>query len=282
MYFTDAAIDRMIEEDVPYCDLTTQVLGIGGKMGRMEYVTRQQGVLCGTEEAERILAKLGMRVLEAAPSGTLLEPGQVFLQAEGRAEAVHISWKVTQNVLEYASGIASKTRRIINLIKEANPRVSVVTSRKSMPGGKQLAVKAIMCGGAFPHRLGLSETILVFREHMDFMGGVEGFLDQVHGIKARAPEKKLVVETDNVEEAGALARSGVDAVQFDKLKPEELRLAVPQLRAAYPQLLVLAAGGIDEHNAAEFAASGVDALVTSSLFHAKSMDMSVRIYPLEV
>ena len=33
-YIPDYELDRFIEEDVPYGDLTTQLLGIGGRRGR--------------------------------------------------------------------------------------------------------------------------------------------------------------------------------------------------------------------------------------------------------
>lgn len=279
IYISDEALDRLIQEDVPYLDLTTWALGIGSIPGRMEYFSRQEGVLCGTEEVKRILEKLGVKVLHAAPSGGELRPGEVFLSAEGPADAIHMAWKVTQNLLECSSGIATKTRRIVELVHRVNPKVSVVSTRKSFPGVKQLSVKAVLAGGAFPHRLGLSETVLVFEQHLAFMGGLESFLDGIHNIKARLPEKKLLVETDSLEKARRLAEAGVDALQFDKLPPDKLHAAASELKASYPRLALLAAGGIDEHNAAEYAASGVDALVTTCLFFAKPMDMSVRIGP---
>ncbi|MDF2939035.1 MAG: molybdenum utilization protein ModD [Paenibacillaceae bacterium] len=279
IYIPDEALDRMIQEDVPYLDLTTWVLGFGPVPGRMEYFTRQEGILCGTEEAGRILGKLGVQVTHAAPSGHALRPGEIFLTAEGPADAIHMGWKVTQSLLEYCSGIATKTKRVVEAVHSVNPRMPVVTTRKSFPGAKQQSVKAILAGGAFPHRLGLSETVLVFGEHIAFLGGLESFMERIPDIKSRLPEKKLLAETQSLEEAWLLAGAGVDALQFDKLPPEQLRAAAAELKAGFPGLILLAAGGIDEHNAAEYASAGVDALVTTSLFSAKPMDMSVRITP---
>lgn len=279
IYIPDEAIDRMIGEDIPYLDLTTWALDIGGQRGKIEYFSREKAVLCGTEEAMRMLVKLGVTPDFSLPSGTVVEPGQIFLSGTGTAQSLHMAWKVTQNLLECCSGIATKTRRMVDIVKSVNPSVTIASTRKSFPGTKAMSVKAILCGGAAPHRLGLSETVLVFKEHAAFCGGPDAFLERIGELKSRVPEKKLVVETDSVEYALRLCRAGVDCLQFDKLPPEELLAGSAELRAANPNVVLLAAGGIDEHNAAAYAASGVDVLVTTGLFFAKPLDMSVRLLP---
>ncbi|MFD1773851.1 ModD protein [Paenibacillus rhizophilus] len=279
IYIPDEAIDRMIGEDIPYLDLTTWALDIGGKRGKIEYFSREKAVLCGTEEVLRMLVKLGAAPEFSLPSGTAVEPGQVFLSGTGTAQSLQMAWKVTQNLLECCSGIATKTRRIVDKVKSVNPAVSVASTRKSFPGTKAMSVKAILCGGAAPHRLGLSETVLVFKEHAGFCGGPDALVERIGELKSRVPEKKLVVETDSVEYALRLCRAGVDCVQFDKLSPDELLAGSAELRAVNPNVVLLAAGGIDEHNAAAYAASGVDVLVTTGLFFAKPLDMSVRLLP---
>lgn len=50
-------------------------------------------------------------------------------------------------------------------------------------------VKAILTGGALPHRLGLSETFLLFDEHLRFMSGLDAALPQLRAIKTRLGEK---------------------------------------------------------------------------------------------
>jgi molybdenum transport protein len=55
MYISDELIDRFFKEDVPYIDLTTLVLGIGGQKGTIQFFSREDAVLCGTEEVIKIL-----------------------------------------------------------------------------------------------------------------------------------------------------------------------------------------------------------------------------------
>lgn len=63
VFIPDGRIDQFILEDMPYIDLTTEVLGIGEEPGEIEYFTREDCVLAGVEEAARVLGKTGARVI---------------------------------------------------------------------------------------------------------------------------------------------------------------------------------------------------------------------------
>jgi molybdenum transport protein len=278
-YIPDSEIERFIEEDVPYVDLTTHLLGIGLKRGKIIYSTREETQLCCTEEASRLLNKLGAVTTRRLPSGTKVPSGTEFLEAEGTAEALHSGWKAALNLLEYASGVANRTARIVQAAKAVNPNVTVVTTRKSFPGTKKIVIKAVMAGGALPHRLGLSETILIFKQHTAFMGGLDEFLKTVPNLRAKAKETKIIVEAESISEAMQLAKAGVDVVQMDKLKPEELTKLVSELWAVNPVVKISAAGGINEANVAAYAATGVDIIVLSSVYFGKPADMKVVIGP---
>jgi molybdenum transport protein len=68
-------------------------------------------------------------------------------------------------------------------------------------------------------------------------------------------------------------------VQLDKIAPAELADTVTAIRAANPDILISAAGGINEANAAEYAATGIDIIVLSSVYFGKPSDIGVRILP---
>ena len=279
--FPDARIDAFIAEDVPYVDLTSEVLGINDVPGEMEYFTREACVLAGTDVAQRIMDKLGCEVVSAAADGKRLEPGEVFFTVRGQAADLHAAWKVCLNVFDHLSAVATKTRSMVDAAHAANPHCEVLTTRKSMPGAKDLLTCAVMAGGAFPHRLGLSETILVFEHHLTFFGGFERFVEELPNIKAKCVEKKLFVEAD-AERALVLAQhsvdgTGVDGIQLDKVPVEQLAELVLRLRGINPRLTLIAAGGINPQNAGAYAACGVDGLATTAPFTAKPIDMSVHM-----
>ena len=275
----DSDIESFIEEDVPFGDLTTHLLGIGQCLGRIVFATREDTTLCCTEEAAKVLQKCGATISLCMPSGTKLPVGSQFLIAEGSANSLHAGWKVALNLLEYASGIASRTHRIVKKCREVNPALSIVTTRKCFPGTKKVSIKAVVAGGALPHRLGLSESVLVFKQHTAFLGRLESFLNFVDELRQKARETKIIVEADSVAEALLIAQGGVDILQLDKIAPSVLADTVKSIRAINPSILISAAGGINEANASEYAATGIDIVVLSSVYFGKPSDIDVNIYP---
>lgn len=272
----DSRLEMLLNEDVPYIDLTSTVLGINQEPGEIEYYSREDCVLCCTEEVVRMMSSLDVTVTLSKPSGSHIAADETFLKAYGSAGSLHMAWKVCLNMFDHYSAIATKTDKMVRAVKAENPRCEVLTTRKSAPGCKDLTIKAIITGGALPHRLGLSETVLVFDQHLEFIGGIDGLIAQLNDIKSRVIEKKLFVEAD-ANNARRLAQAGVDGIQLDKVPASELTLLVNELRGIDPHVTLIAAGGIGLENAAEYAATGVDGIATTALFTAKPLDMSVRM-----
>ncbi|MDL1970981.1 MAG: ModD protein [Candidatus Desulfofervidaceae bacterium] len=279
--FTDEEVERIVAEDVPYFDLTTTILGIGDKKGEITYTARHDMVVCGTEEVRRIFNKFGITTHTFTSSGTFIEQGTTFLTAEGKAGDLHKIWKATQILLEYACGMATKTHRLVTLAKRANPDVCVVTTRKHFPLSKKISIKAILAGGALPHRLGLSETILVFGEHLNFYGGYEKFFQDLKEIKKKVPEKKITVEVKDMEMAMKAIEAGVDILQLDKFGACEVKKVVEIARREDKDIKIAAAGGINETNIEEYAATGVALIVLSCAYFGKPADIKVRLNPLK-
>lgn len=277
--FPEARIDYFISEDVPYLDLTSEVLGVADQAGEMEYYTREECVLAGTDVVRHIARNLGCEVVAVRFDGDRIAAGESFMTLRGPASALHQVWKVGLNTFDHLSAVATKTRQMVDAAHEANPRCEILTTRKSMPGAKDLLTAAVRAGGAWPHRLGLSETVLVFDHHIAFLGGFDAFVERLPEVKRRCVEKKLFVEAGE-EQARILARAGVDGIQFDKVPVERLASLVEELRAIDPHLTLIAAGGINPGNAAAYAATGVDGLATTAPFSAKPLDMSVRMRPV--
>ena len=64
--------------------------------------------------------------------------------------------------MEYAGGIAERTRAMVDAARSVNPQAVVAGTRKHYPGGKRIALAGLLAGGGTVHRLGLSDSILVF------------------------------------------------------------------------------------------------------------------------
>ncbi len=279
-----AELERLLEDDVPYGDLTTEALGIGTSAGLMRFAARDPMVLALAEDAAAIIELAGCRVELDATSGTFLAPGAPILKASGPAAALLRSWKVAQTLIEIWSGVATSARAIVEAARAVSPEIAVACTRKNVPGTKRFAVAAVKAGGAVMHRLGLSETVLVFPEHRAFVGRLP-LAEMVEQLRRAAPEKRLVAEVTTFEAAVELAVAGFDVIQAEKFTPEDIAALVARMKAmasVWNRPIVAAAGGINAANAAAYAQAGADVIVTSSPYLARPCDVQVQIKPLGV
>ena len=278
-HFSDAFAESLLLEDCPYGDLTTDVLGIGGASGRMSFSPRApRCTVSGIALAAKILRKAGLEAQELLEDGSLAEGCPCLLAASGRASGLHRAWKTAQNVLEYMTGIATRTAQLMENARRARPDIAVAVTRKNFPGAKLMCLAAATDGGASVHRAGLSESVLVFDRHMLFLEGedkIRALKERLPLMRAKAPEKRLVAEASTLEEASRLAAIGLDAIQLDKFSPADLAQACRIIRQTSPGTLVLAAGGINASNAYETALQGPDVLVTSWVYFGKPQDIKV-------
>src|SRR6266702_7699512 len=274
-----AELEELLVDDVPYGDLTTDALGIGAASGMMQFTARDAMVLALAEDAAAIIELAGCRVELFASSGTMLEQGSPILTAHGPASALLRRWKVAQTLIEIWSGVATDARAIVAAATAVAPNIAVACTRKNVPGTKRFAGAAVKAGGAVMHRLGLSETVLVFPEHQAFLGK-EPFVGLVERLRRAAPEKRLVIEVNTLEAAIVAAAVGFDVIQAEKFTPDQIALLAARMATiARSRPVVAAAGGIHAGNVAAYAQAGADVVVTSSPYLARPRDVQVRIGP---
>ncbi|KAF0222267.1 MAG: Molybdenum utilization protein [Rhodospirillaceae bacterium] len=274
MRLADSVLQSWLAEDAPFGDLTTRSLGIGSAPGHMSFTARGAMVLALAPEAARLLELAGAKVEMLAGDGSHLAAGDTILTAKGSAQALLLGWKVAQTLLEMAGGMASAAAAITAAAHAVDPGVTVACTRKSFPGTRAVAVKAIIAGGAVPHRLGLSETVLVFAEHLAFTGH-RPLSGVVADLKRHCPEKKIVMEVADLEAALNAAQAGVDVLQLEKFTPSQVAETARAL-ADWPGTLA-AAGGVNAGNAGDYARSGARVLVTSAPYWAPPKDVAVKI-----
>jgi len=269
---TDVELAQLLIQDVPCGDLTTETVGIKRQPARLEFRSRQEMVVCGIEEAARLFELNSASADVSVISGQLVSKDTLLLEVQGAACVLHRVWKTAQVLVEWASGISTATATIVIA---ASP-VAVACTRKNVPGTKALSVKAVRVGGATMHRLGLSESLLLFPEHRLYLK--ESPAEIVSRIKRHELEKKLAVEVSNLAEAILWAQAGADILQLEKFTPD----AVAECRAKleneklYPMLA--AAGGIRAENASSYVTAGADLLVTSAPYTAPPKDVQVIFY----
>ena len=279
MYFNsnNSEIETLLREDVPYFDLTASLLELDSIHAEIRFTAKEPLTVCGSEEAEKIFMHLGAETDLVKKSGEKAGAEETVLKAYGSAERLHMGWKVSQNILEHFSGIATRTRSMVDSAARGGKNVEVCGTRKHLPGIKHLSLKALCSGGGYPHRLGLSDSVLVFSNHYDLLGGIEAFCREIPSIKARCPEKKVSVEVETLSDALMAAEAGSDIIQLDKLSVESVGEIAEQVKRRNRNIIVAAAGGVNAKNAEAYAAAGADVLVSSWMYFGKPVDYKVTV-----
>lgn len=282
MHFScsDTWLEGLLADDCPGLDLTVEMLGIAAAHGIMRFAPKAHCTISGVEEAQLLLRKCGLAVSRTAANGDRLLADQQCLEARGPAAALHRGWKLAQTLMEYMTGIASRAAHMVEQALAVNPSVRVAVTRKNFPGAKALCLEAAMNGGAMVHRQNLSDSILVFEQHRAFLpgepqGSLRDLAAMMDKLRLKAPERKICAEVDSLDDALLVAEAGIDIVQCEKFDCEALAATVGAVRALRDNIVILAAGGINGDNAAQYAATGVDVLVTTWPYFGKPADIKV-------
>ena len=262
---SDAEILAYIGEDLPHFDLTTSLQGIR-KSASLTIQPREDVTVSCVDVAARIAQLLDCGAQICVPNAAVAAAKEPIVKINGSYDNVHKAWKLAQICLEYACKIATYASAMNEAAKSVNPKCEILATRKSFPFAKKFCLKAVLEGGCGIHRLNLSDSVLFFKNHIKAYDSYEEFLAQISTFKTKAPERKIAVECENLDDCEALLRAGADVVQCDKFTSEAVKQAVDLRDKIAPNAALVASGGINLKNVREFAGTGADALVTSAMY----------------
>jgi molybdenum transport protein len=280
LYISDSILEKLLLEDIQYVDLTTSALGIGSAEGVARVFFREDGVVACSEEAARIYELAGARVEYFVRSGEWVQANQVVLEARGKSSSLHLAWRVAQTLLSYASGVATYTRRMVEKARRVNPGVVIATTRQTPPGTRPFYIKAVLAGGGIVHRQSLSDSILIFDNHLAFLEE-RRVSEAVKRALKFGGGRSVGVEVRDLEEAIEAIESGAYYIQFERVQPNILRDWVKKIRELNSRVVIGVGGGITIDNVEEYASTGVDVIVTSAPYRAKPIDVSTRMEKIE-
>jgi nicotinate-nucleotide pyrophosphorylase (carboxylating) len=244
--------------------------------GRAVLRAKETGVLAGVD-----LVPLVLQAVDAAlvwkPNGTdgsLLEPGTVVGWAEGPLVSLLTAERTLLNFVQRLSGVASASQRWTQLVEGTG--VTLLDTRKTTPGWRDLEKYAVRTGGAQNHRQGLYDLIMLKDNHIDFCGGIPQAVDRVQTyLKKRGQSLRIEVEARTLADVElALNTPGIDILMLDNFTPEQCRVAVKLIDG---RLQTEASGGITEQTLRAYAETGVDTISIGALTHSvKSLDLNFK------
>ncbi|CAM3859931.1 molybdenum ABC transporter [Arcobacter cloacae] len=279
--FTDNELLELLKEDVPFLDLTTYLQDINDKKARLEIYTREDIVVSCSEESARIAKLMNCEVDFFVPSKQKIKKGELILSFIGDYNLIHKIWRTTQLILEYSCKIATYTQNMKEEILKVNNHCELLTTRKTYPFAKKFCIKSILVGGAFPHRLNLSETVLLFPHHRKVYATNEEFYYQIKEIKQKALEKKIIIESSDFNDTINLMKYGADVLQLDKMDVKIIDEIVRYKNNNFPWIKLLVSGNINLSNVKDFASTQIDGVVSSSMYLCGMSDLGTKLTILE-
>jgi nicotinate-nucleotide pyrophosphorylase (carboxylating) len=271
----DACSRRLIalalEEDIGPGDLTSALLPVD-LAGRAAVLAKSDLVLAGTEAFTEVFRQLdpAVRVDWRAADGADVARGQVVGAVTGPARSLLTGERTALNLLQRLSGIATQARRAQAAVQ--GTRARVVDTRKTTPGMRTLEKAAVRAGGAFNHRVGLFDGVLIKDNHVGALGGVSAALE-----RARAVAHHLVrieVEVTTLAQVDEALAARAEVILLDNMDEETMRAAVARIGG---RALVEASGNVTVERLPAIAACGVDLISMGSLTHTvRAADISLE------
>ncbi len=271
-------IRRFLEEDIGQGDITTLLTIPKGIVAEAEVVAKEAGVVAGLEEASAFLKGFGFESEDLVSNGSKVEEDTVIMRIVGDARILLSTERTILNLLTRMSGIATKTRRIIEKVRDAGYETRIACTRKVAPGVLYFDKRAVMSGGGDTHRLHLDDLVLIKDNHLAIVGDVGEAVKKARG--AVSFSKKIEVEVSSEKDALEAVEAGADIVMLDNLSPQKIKdtISLLEKKRLREKVLIEASGGINEENVIEYADTGADILslgeITDSI---KALDMSLDV-----
>jgi nicotinate-nucleotide pyrophosphorylase (carboxylating) len=255
-------------------DVTSQAMVISQKPFEWVIRSRKAGIIAGVDAA--ILA---MRLIDptvgfsvVSGDGCKVMAGDTIARLKGAAQSLLTAERVMLNFIGQLSGIATLTAQFVAEI--AGTKAKIACTRKTSPGMRALAKKAVRLGGGSNHRFGLDDAIVIKDNHVAAAGGVAQALTRA---KAYAGHLlPIEVEVDSLAQLEQAICFNPNCIMLDNFPLEDLRKAVIRVDR---KVTLEASGGITLSNVRAIAQTGVDIISVGALTHsAPCLDVGLDDY----
>ena len=280
MYSVDELEDRLIDlafaEDIGDGDHTTLCCIPEDAVGKSHLLIKEDGILAGVEVAKRVFSRFDdtLKVEVFMDDGSEVKKGDIAMLVTGKTRSLLQTERLMLNIMQRMSGIATTTRKYVDLLKGTNTKV--LDTRKTTPGMRMLEKQAVKIGGGVNHRIGLFDMILLKDNHVDFAGGIRNAIDKCHKyLDEKSLNLKIEIEVRNFDELEqVLERGGVDRIMLDNFTVTDTKKAVDMIAGKYE---TESSGGITFDTIRQYAECGVDFVSVGALTHSvKCLDMSFK------
>jgi len=278
MHSTKDLIEIALKEDVGSGDITTDNLVDRNLEGTGLFMAKEPFVIAGLDIVRQVFEYLDPNVIfkPRYKDGDAVEEGKIFLEVEGKLHALLVGERTALNFLQRLSGISTYVRSYIEMLGKKNIRI--VDTRKTTPGWRVLEKYAVRVGGAYNHRMGLYDGVLIKDNHIIACGGVARAVER---IRKNVPHlMKIEVEVSDMPGVKEAVEAGADVIMLDNMNIRQIKEAIDFIDG---KAIVEVSGGITKDDLVPLADTGVDIISVGALTHsARCVDISMSINMADV
>jgi nicotinate-nucleotide pyrophosphorylase (carboxylating) len=258
-------------EDIGSGDITAALIAAGTN-ATARVITREDGVLCGSDWVNAVFAEIDPTVSLhwQAHDGQAIKAGEELFTASGPARSLLTGERAALNFLQLLSATATTCRRYADVVSDTGTRL--LDTRKTIPGLRIAQKYAVRCGGCHNHRIGLYDAFLIKENHISACGGIAA---AVRAAREHAPGKPVEVEVESLEELEQALAAGCDRVMLDNFSLDDMITAVA---LAGGRVELEASGNVNESTLLPIAQTGVDFISIGALTKdCRALDLSMRL-----
>jgi nicotinate-nucleotide pyrophosphorylase (carboxylating) len=260
-----------LDEDVRTGDLSADLLP-ADKIVHARLITRERAVVCGCDFVDAVFKMLDEQVSLTwlVRDGDRVQADTVLCALSGTARALLTGERTALNFLQLLSGTATTTQHYVSAIQGTS--CQILDTRKTIPGLRLAQKYAVLCGGGVNHRFGLYDVIMIKENHKYACGSITQAVAKAREIH---PDKKMIVEVENLVELQEALGVGVEHILLDNFSLADLSAAV---NLNQHQAKLEASGGADLDSILTIARTGVDFISVGAITkHVRAIDLSLRV-----
>ena len=267
-----ALLRRALEEDIGCGDITASLLLPEENVSKAHIIAKGGFVLAGLPFVREVF-----RILDPSLSfktffrdGDRIKKGDVIAEVWGKTRTILSGERVSLNILQRLSGIATLTCSYNDKIQ--GTKAKIVDTRKTTPCLRFMEKYAVRTGGGGNHRFGLFDGILIKDNHIKAVGSIK---ESVNRAKKGHHLLKIEVEVETLDQLREAIEAGADVVMLDNMPLHEMKEAVTLVKG---RVLLEASGNVTLENIKDIAETGVDFISAGALTHsAPAADISLKI-----
>lgn len=266
-----ADVTRALQEDMGNGDLTARLVP-EDQHARARLMTRQSGVLCGTDWFQRTFEELDpdVEIFWHHRDGDDIVANSSLCEIEGKSRPMLTAERTAMNFVQLLSGVATRARLFVRAVEGTGAKI--YDTRKTLPGLRLAQKYAVRTGGAHNHRLGLYDGILIKENHILAAGGVRRAVEQA--LRDVPPNTLLQVEVEDLDQLREALDAGARLILLDNFDLPRMREAVA-IAGARAELE--ASGGVTLKTVRAIAETGVQRISVGSLTKdVEALDLTMR------